>query len=80
MKYVYILRSVKWPNERYIGITTDFKRRLIEHNSGKSPHTSKFRPWVVDVSIRFQDDSKADKFEKYLKSGSGYAFSKRHFK
>jgi len=31
------------------------------------------------LRIRFAEDQKADAFEKYLKSGSGHAFAKRHF-
>jgi hypothetical protein len=31
------------------------------------------------VAIRFENNRKAQAFEKYLKSGSGHAFAKRHF-
>jgi len=79
MKYVYLLRSIPFPNQRYIGITDDLKKRLDNHNSGGSPHTSKFRPWKVVVAMRFEEDSKAAAFEQYLKSGSGRAFVNRHF-
>jgi hypothetical protein len=30
------------------------------------------------VVIRFDDDGKAEAFERYLKSGSGHAFARRH--
>ena len=79
MKYVYLLESVICPGKRYIGITDDFASRLKEHNAGKSPHTSRFKPWKTVVAIKFSDDQKANAFEKYLKSGSGHAFAKRHF-
>jgi putative endonuclease len=79
MKYVYLIESVSHPGERYVGSSTDFKQRLDDHNAGKSPHTSKHRPWGPVVVLRFQDDRKAEAFEKYLKQGSGYAFAKRHF-
>jgi hypothetical protein len=29
--------------------------------------------------LEFPDESRAARFEKYLKSGSGRAFAKRHF-
>jgi hypothetical protein len=29
--------------------------------------------------VQFADEQNADAFEKYLKSGSGHAFAKRHF-
>jgi len=79
MKYIYLLESLSHPEKRYVGKTVDLKNRLKEHNAGKSPHTSKFVPWRIVVAIRFADDRNADAFEKYLKSGSGHAFAKRHF-
>lgn len=79
MKYVYILQSLKDAKQRYIGVTTNLNERLKDHNTGKSPHTAKFKPWQVVVAIRFANDQKADAFEKYLKSGSGHAFANRHF-
>jgi putative endonuclease len=79
MKYVYLLQSISNPNKRYIGIASDLNKRIKEHNTGKSPHTNKFKPWKVIVAIRFEDNRKAEAFEKYLKSGSGHAFANRHF-
>jgi putative endonuclease len=78
MKYVYLLQSVSRPDQRYVGITEDLKERLSHHNSGRSPHTSRFMPWQIAVAIRFNDDRKAAAFERYLKSGSGHAFAIRH--
>lgn len=77
---VYMLRSVAYGGEWYVGVTADLDKRLADHNAGKSPHTSKFRPWRVAVSLWFEDDAKAIAFEKYLKSGSGRAFAQRHFR
>ena len=79
MKYVYLLRSLSSPENRYVGITSNFQERLEQHNAGQSPHTAKFGPWKPVVVIRFEDDEKAEHFERYLKSGSGHAFAKRHF-
>ncbi|MCX6647714.1 MAG: GIY-YIG nuclease family protein [bacterium] len=78
MRYVYLLRSQTDPSKRYVGITTNPARRLEEHNSGKSYHTSKYRPWVFTAIIQMQDDIRAEELEKYLKSGSGRAFANRH--
>jgi predicted GIY-YIG superfamily endonuclease len=80
MKYVYLLGSLSDPRQTYVGVTDDLKRRLEEHNSGKSPHTSKYKPWQIEVAIRFTNDQLASAFERYLKSGSGHAFAKRHFR
>ena len=53
--------------------------RLAKHNKGDVPHTSKFKPWKIEVYIAFETAEKAVDFEAYLKSVSGHAFAKRHF-
>jgi predicted GIY-YIG superfamily endonuclease len=55
------------------------EQALLAHNAGGSPHTARFKPWKLLVSIEFPDQSTAARFERYLKSGSGRAFAKRHF-
>ena len=65
------------PYQENVGITTDLKRRLHEHNDGKSYHTSKFKPWRLVTYVAFSDRAKADSFERYLKSGSGHAFANK---
>jgi putative endonuclease len=45
MHYVYILQSLT-DQSFYIGYTTNPDGRLEEHNSGKSPYTSKKTPWI----------------------------------
>jgi putative endonuclease len=77
MYYVYILKSVH-SNQIYTGYTTDLQKRIKEHNSGKSVHTNKFRPWKLKTYLGFEEETKARKFEEYLKTGSGIAFSRRH--
>ncbi|PCJ23769.1 MAG: excinuclease ABC subunit C [Rickettsiales bacterium] len=77
MFYVYLIRSINFPDQVYVGITEDFKKRLKTHNSGGSVHTAKYRPWDLVVYMGFKNEIKARDFEKYLKSGSGRAFSKK---
>ncbi len=79
MKYVYLIQSITYPKEKYIGITSDLKDRLKVHNEGGSPHTSKFKPWKLVAYLAFSGDEKAREFEQYLKTGPGRAFAKRHF-
>ncbi len=79
MHYVYILRSQIKPGCYYVGLTSELKRRIKVHNNGASSHTAKLRPWVVKTYIAFENRSKAFRFERYLKSGSGREFAKRHF-
>ena len=77
MRYVYLLASQTFESRRYVGITSDLKQRITDHNAGKSPHTSKYRPWKLMTYVAFSDDQKADAFERYLKSGSGHAFARK---
>jgi len=78
--WVYVLRSISDPDSYYTGLTADLKARLAAHNSGRCRHTTRFRPWRLDLAIGFGDAPRAVKFEKYLKSGSGVAFAKRHLR
>lgn len=79
MFYVYLLKSQNFPNQRYIGLTSDLKKRLHDHNSGYSEHTSKFAPWILVNYFAFSSRKAAADFEKYLKSGSGQAFANKRF-
>ena len=63
----------------YVGITINLENRLNEHNSGECVHTNKYKPWKVMTYICFDNKEKAVAFERYLKSGSGRVFAKRHF-
>ena len=77
MHYVYLLQSETAELQRYIGATSDLKRRLADHNAGRSPHTSKYLPWKLETYVAFSDKQKAEAFERYLKSGSGHAFARK---
>ena len=77
MRYVYLLQSEAFAGQRYVGVTSDLKQRVADHNAGKSPHTSKYVPWKLVTYIAFTDEQKADIFERYLKSGSGHAFARK---
>jgi putative endonuclease len=75
--YVYILQSDVAPEAFYIGFTENLRNRLKTHNSGRVPHTVKFRPWKIKTAIAFTDRQRAVEFERYLKTSSGRAFSKK---
>jgi len=45
MYYVYLLRSLSHPDQKYVGITEDLKKRHADHNNGFSKHTAKYMPW-----------------------------------
>ena len=77
--FVYLIQSNIRPDRHYVGRTSDLPGRIASHNAGESPHTSKYRPWRLTVSVAFASEAKATEFEKFLKSGSGAAFLNRHF-
>jgi len=77
MFYVYLIRSKAFPEQRYIGFTTDLRKRIAVHNAGGSVHTSKYNPWELISYHAFADEHRAREFEYYLKSGSGKAFANR---
>jgi predicted GIY-YIG superfamily endonuclease len=77
MFYVYLIKSISFPDQRYIGFSTDLKQRLADHDSGKSSHTKKYMPWQLITYVGFSDEQGASEFEKYLKAGSGQAFANK---
>ena len=77
--YVYLIMSKRDQRIRYFGITRNLKSRMAKHNSGGCLHTAKFRPRRVEVAVAFRSEEKARAFERYLKTGSGREFSRRHF-
>jgi putative endonuclease len=78
-RFVYVLRSIRDPARHYVGLTTNPTKRLEWHNAGQSVHTARNRPWNMLVLLEFPTEQRARQFERYLKSGSGRAFAKRHF-
>ena len=78
--FVYVLRSRSDPDRYYTGVTANIRDRLASHNAGECTHTVRDRPWDLDVIIGFRDEARALTFERYLKSGSGVAFSQRHLR
>jgi predicted GIY-YIG superfamily endonuclease len=77
MYYVYLLQSINFPDQTYIGYTKNLDKRLEAHNQGNSLHTAKYKPWKVVMHLVFQEEKKAITFEKYLKTYSGKAFAKK---
>lgn len=75
MHYVY---SLKLKDGYYIGCTEDLQSRLERHKKGEIPATSQKLPLELDFYIVLKDKYKAFSLEKYLKTGSGRAFVKKH--
>ena len=76
MYYVY---SLKCKDGYYIGCTDNLKERISRHHKGNVPATATRLPLKLDFYFAVDDKYKAFYFEKYLKSGSGRAFIKKHF-
>ncbi len=76
MWHVYILKCSDESN--YTGCTNNLENRLKRHNNGQVHYTQSRLPVEVVTYVTFPDKYKAYNLEKYLKSGSGRAFAKRH--
>lgn len=76
MHYVYIIESENH-QQLYVGYSSDLKKRIMTHNSGGSPHTSKYKPWKLVTYTAFRSKGAALAFEKYLKTSSGKAFASK---
>jgi predicted GIY-YIG superfamily endonuclease len=79
-RIVYVLKNSANPTRYYPGLTSNLPGRLAAHNAARVPHTASGQPWIIDVAIEFSDERRAVAFEKYLKSGSGNAFARRHLR
>jgi putative endonuclease len=76
MYYVY---SLKCKDGFYVGCTNNLKERFERHKKGYAPATKSRLPVSLEFYIAINNKYKAFEFEKYLKSGSGRAFTKKHF-
>ena len=75
MYYVY---SLSCKNGFYVGCTENLKERFERHENGYVPATKNRLPIKLDFYVCIRDKYKAFELEKYLKSGSGRAFVKKH--
>jgi len=78
MYYVYILFN-KITGRYYIGYTPDLRKRIQKHYSGQVLSTKSNLNYKLMFYCAFIRREDALAFEKYLKSGSGVAFMKKHF-
>ncbi|MDP3729690.1 MAG: GIY-YIG nuclease family protein [bacterium] len=74
MYYVYILKS-KVTGRYYTGSTNDLKRRLYEHNNGKTRSLWKHRPLEIikfEEYANMQDAKNRERQIKRYKSGEAF--------
>jgi len=76
MYYAYILRLSN--NKYYSGHSSDLQKRIFKHKNGKVKATRNFLPVNLVFYAAFKKLDLARKFEKYLKSLSGFAFRNKH--
>lgn len=77
--YVYVIRSVK-SGQFYTGYTSNLRKRLIEHNEGRSTYT-KFRgPYQLIYYEACMNANDALAREKYLKTGTGKRYINNRIK
>jgi putative endonuclease len=74
--YVYVL--LYSDGRFYIGCTNDLKDRFKRHNNKEIPATINRVPVKLFAYFSFSNKYTAFNFEKYLKTGSGRAFLKKH--
>lgn len=79
MYYVYVLISEK-DNRFYTGFTHDLKRRVAEHNAGRSRSTSKRRPLKLVYYEACLNQEDAVHREKYLKTTFGKQYIRNRMK
>jgi len=77
MWHVYLLKCKD--GKVYTGFTSNLEERLKRHSKGEVNYTKTRLPVKLITYISFSDKYKAFEFEKYLKSGSGKAFSQKRF-
>ena len=77
MYWVYLLKC--HDNGFYIGCTDNLKERFDKHSRGYVDATKYRLPVVMEMYFCFRNKYMAFNFEKYLKSGSGRVFTKKHF-
>ena len=67
MYYVYLLKSLKYQNKIYIGVTSDLKKRMHEHNAGLTYTTQRILPVELIYYEAYKSKTDAQKREHMLK-------------
>ena len=75
MFYTYLLKSKKY-GKFYTGSTNDLRKRLKQHNDGKSNYTKKYIPYELIYYEACINELDARSREKYLKTGMGKRYLK----
>lgn len=79
MYHVYLIESID-SGKKYIGYTTDLRRRLSEHNAHKNKSTCTEREWKLIYCETYVHKMDALGREAFLKSGSGWKFLQKQLR
>ena len=82
MYYIYIIYSTS-SDKYYVGYTSDYERRLYEHNHQEffNTYTSKHRPWVLKAVFECGDSEKeAIRIEHFIKKQKSRRFIEQMIK
>ena len=68
MFYVYMLKSKSIKPITYVGYTSNIKKRIDLHNSGKGAKFTRGRKWVLIYKEKFKSKKEAISREYYIKN------------
>jgi putative endonuclease len=66
--YVYMLKSIGVKPVTYVGYTSNLKKRIGLHNSGKGAKFTRGRIWKLIYKEKYNSKSEAISREYYIKS------------
>ena len=70
--YVYMLKSLGSKSVTYVGYTSNLKKRIELHNSGKGAKFTRGRKWKLIYKESFKSKSKAISREYYIKKNKTF--------
>jgi len=73
MVTLYIINSLV-KKFRYVGITNNLNKRIIQHNNGNNKSTRLYRPFELIYTENLINYKEARKRERFFKSGIGRKF------
>ena len=68
MFYVYMLKSKSIKPITYVGYTSNIRKRIDLHNSGKGAKFTRGRKWVLIYKEKFKSKKEAISREYYIKN------------
>ena len=77
--YVYVMESLK-DRKRYVGFTTNFQKRIEEHQKGLSVSTTPRLPMKLIYFEACTNKEDAKRREEYLKTTRGRRFLAKRLK